>query len=155
MKIHFSPLTEKTKDYILYLRNTNAEFFMDSGEISPERHEEWFIGNLSNPYDQVFIVRDKSNLAIGMISIYAIDVDNRVAKLGRVIITKEYRNKGFGKKACKLAIKYAKKILGLVELELEVKEDNHIARKLYTDLGFKIRNMGNSSYIMTKRLRNR
>ena len=65
--------------------------------------------------------------------------------LSRVIVKKEFRGKGYGKKIMNNIIEYAKKE-NYEEISLGVNLDNYIAFKLYVDLGFtKIQYIGEDS----------
>ena len=65
--------------------------------------------------------------------------------LSRVIVKKEFRGKGYGKKIMNNIIEYAKKE-NYEEISLGVNLDNYIAFKLYVDLGFtKIQSIGEDS----------
>ena len=55
--------------------------------------------------------------------------------LSRIIVKKEYRNKGIGKKLMNFIIEYAKS-LKYKELSLGVNLDNYNALNLYVKLGF-------------------
>lgn len=55
--------------------------------------------------------------------------------ISRIIVKKDFRGKGYGKKLMNYAIEYAKS-KGYKEISLGVNLDNYIAFKLYVDLGF-------------------
>ena len=62
--------------------------------------------------------------------------------VSRIIVKKEYRGRGYGKKLMNYIIEYAKRE-GYTELSLGVNLDNYIALKLYVELGFdKIKYIG-------------
>lgn len=65
--------------------------------------------------------------------------------ISRIIVKKDFRGKGYGKKLMNYAIEYAKS-KGYKEISLGVNLDNYIAFKLYVDLGFtKIQYIGEDS----------
>ncbi len=65
--------------------------------------------------------------------------------ISRIIVKKDFRGKGYGKKLMDYAIDYAKNN-GYKEISLGVNLDNYIAFKLYVDLGFtKIQYIGEDS----------
>ena len=55
--------------------------------------------------------------------------------ISRIIVKKEFRGQGYGKKLMNHIIEYAKRE-GYKELSLGVNLDNYIALKLYVELGF-------------------
>lgn len=65
--------------------------------------------------------------------------------ISRIIVKKDFRGKGYGKKLMNYAIEYAKS-KGYKEISLGVNLDNYIAFKLYVDLCFtKIQYIGEDS----------
>lgn len=65
--------------------------------------------------------------------------------ISRIIVKKDCRGKGYGKKLMNFIIEYAKRE-GYKELSLGVNLDNYIALKLYVELGFnKIQYIGEDS----------
>lgn len=65
--------------------------------------------------------------------------------ISRIIVKKDCRGKGYGKKLMNFIIEYAKRE-GYEELSLGVNLDNYIALKLYVELGFnKIQYIGEDS----------
>ena len=65
--------------------------------------------------------------------------------ISRIIVKKDFRGKGYGKKLMNYAIEYAKS-KEYKEISLGVNLDNYIAFKLYVDLGFtKIQYIGEDS----------
>ena len=65
--------------------------------------------------------------------------------LSRIVVKKDFRGKGYGKKLMNNIIEYAKKE-NYEEMSLGVNLDNYIAFKLYVDLGFtKIQYIGEDS----------
>ena len=65
--------------------------------------------------------------------------------ISRIIVKKDCRGKGYGKKLMNFIIEYAKR-KGYKELSLGVNLDNYIALKLYVELGFdKIQYIGEDS----------
>ena len=65
--------------------------------------------------------------------------------ISRIIVKKDFRGKGYGKKLMNYAIDYAKNN-EYKEISLGVNLDNYIAFKLYVDLGFtKIQYIGEDS----------
>ena len=65
--------------------------------------------------------------------------------ISRIIVKKDFRGKGYGKKLMNYIIEYAKRE-GYKELSLGVNLDNYIALKLYVGLGFnKIQYIGEDS----------
>lgn len=54
----------------------------------------------------------------------------------RFMIDEKYQNKGYGKSALELAIKYLVETFKVKEIFLSFEPENHCARKLYKSIGF-------------------
>ena len=101
---------------------------------------EKFYGELlaDNRVTYVFQVKDKY---IGEISLVfdMNDSDYTIEKqriyVSRLIVKREYRRKGIGRKLADFAVETAKK-MGYSELSIGVDLDNYAALKLYFDAGF-------------------
>ncbi len=92
------------------------------------KNRETFVYEYDNEYlGEVSIVfnKDDSDYCIPQKRLY----------LSRIIVKKEYRNKGIGKKLMNFIIEYAKS-LNYKELSLGVNLDNYNALNLYVKLGF-------------------
>ena len=92
------------------------------------KNRETFVYEYDNEYlGEVSIVfkKDDTDYCIPQKRLY----------LSRIIVKKEYRNKGIGKKLMNFIIEYAKS-LNYKELSLGVNLDNYNALNLYVKLGF-------------------
>ncbi len=115
------------------------KWFIHSEVISPEKHREWFETYLQRDNDYLFIIEEtlRLNKPVGQISLYNIDRDRKCAEYGRLMIGEaDARGRGLAKKASRLLLQYAFKVLGMERVELEVFRDNGPAIAIYRDLGF-------------------
>ena len=69
-----------------------------------------------------------------------------VIRLGFIIIDKEIRGKGYGKKLIKEAIKYAKEKLDAKKVNLGVFKSNESAFECYKSVGFKVIDIEKDAY---------
>ncbi len=70
-------------------------------------------------------------------------------QITRIATHPDYRNKGYGR-AVVLALKKHAKEVGIDSISLEVRESNMAAKKLYSDLDFKIEGKRNDFYTKPK-----
>jgi diamine N-acetyltransferase len=84
---------------------------------------------------QYRFVIDLNNLPIGFIDLF--NYTSASAGVG-VIISKEYRNKGFAKEALYLLSDYSFANLNLVKLHCAITKDNLLSIKLFTSCGFEL-----------------
>lgn len=105
--------------------------------INLETDKEWINNYQKNRDKQVrcSICIDKK--IIGLISLTSIDNINRKSELHVLIGDKDSRGKGYGKKSIQLMLNHAFNNLNLNKVYLTVLSSNFIAKKLYSDLGFK------------------
>lgn len=127
------PISESDLEYLRNLRNNNNKYFLKSAYISKDQQLNWYktykAKNLAE-VEYMFILRDKNNNC-GTGAIYDINYKTGKAKIGRFIIDKPYRRKGYGDVFVKKITQLAFKKLALKKLELEVLMDNNQAIKLY------------------------
>lgn len=116
------------------------ELFTQDIEFEPdyavqERGLQKIIGN--HEVGEILILK-VDNKIIGMVSLlYTIStaLGDRVAILEDMIISKEYRNSGFGKELLAEAIRFSK-LKGCRRLTLLTDFDNDVAIKFYKGFGF-------------------
>jgi len=94
------------------------------------------------------IIGAADNKAIGFISIKGINEAKASAELGIGIMEKEYRGRGYGTEALKLAANYAFNDLGLRLLGLTVFPTNQRATRSYEKVGFRKRKILKRSWLM-------
>ena len=94
------------------------------------------------------IIGAADNKAIGFISIKGINEAKASAELGIGIMEKEYRGRGYGTEALKLAANYAFNDLGLRLLGLTVFPTNQRATRSYEKVGFRKRKVLKRSWLM-------
>ncbi|MES2504356.1 MAG: GNAT family N-acetyltransferase [Myxococcota bacterium] len=75
---------------------------------------------------------------VGNVGLKEINLETKRAELFIEIGEEKYRGLGVGKAAMAILLDHAAYALGLVEICLEVLEFNHVALKLYQQLGFEI-----------------
>ena len=84
---------------------------------------------------QYRFVIDLNNVPIGFIDLFDYTVDS--AGVG-VIISKDYRNKGFAKEALTLITNYGFNLLKFQKLYCSIVKDNLSSTKLFTSCGFEL-----------------
>lgn len=113
----------------LRLTGTHATF-------SRENAAQWIeaIANRDDRVDLAIIVRE-SNILVGEVVINDIDQNNRSANI-RIGILTAHTNRGYGREALQLMIRYGFEQLKLHRLELSVYAFNERAIHVYEQLGF-------------------
>ena len=88
-------------------------------------------------YKYFAICLKDTNKVIGFISLNNIDLINRNAECGGLVIAEEYASQGVGQLTSNLILDYVYGHLGLNLLYLYIQEDNISSQKLGEKLGFK------------------
>lgn len=105
-----------------------------------KEHKDKIYNELLNKNRKTFVyVKDDEYIAEASFVFNKEDEDYTIPGkriyLSRIIVKKDYRGKGYGKKLMNNIIEYAKKET-YEEISLGVNSDNYVAFKLYVDLGF-------------------
>lgn len=136
------PLKREDIQIVRNWRNSdNIRFcFVNSGIISAEQQEQWYVSYLNKAKDFTFSIFDNQlNKIIGMCALYNFSDDNLTAEFGRFMIgDPDARGKGIGVEALNAALKISFDILKLEKVVLEVYSDNLPALKTYLKCGFRI-----------------
>ena len=131
------PLQESDLDFLESIEN-NKENWQFGSERKHFNREELFdyIANAKTDIKlakQYRFVIDLNSVPIGFIDLF--DYTLTSAGVG-VIISKNYRNKGFAKEALNLISDYAFKFLNLKKIHCSIKKDNLFSNQLFTSCGF-------------------
>ena len=131
------PLQDSDLDFLIKIENNkeNWQFGSEKKEYSKQELTN-YISNAKIDIklaDQYRFVIDLDGIAIGFIDLFDYTVNS--ACVG-VIITQDYRNKGFAKEALNLISDYAFKFLNLKKIHCSIQKDNLISNQLFTSCGF-------------------
>jgi diamine N-acetyltransferase len=132
-------LLEKTDlEKTLSLRNASRRWFLNSNSLSMATHRSWFEQYIDRDDDFLFIVELLSEEIepVGQIALYRINWEKQEAEFGRLVIDEHFRQKGIAQKATGLLLEYARSMLGMKRIYLEVLKSNLPAISLYKKYGF-------------------
>lgn len=136
-RLLFKPVDENDIEWLRETRNKHRDSFFDSHEITTEQQKAWYTKYRESGTDHMFQVALKSGEAIGTIALYDIDISNRTAKLGRVLLLEEFRQHGYAEEMVKTILKLAFETIRLYKVKVEVHLDNINAIAIYARAGFK------------------
>ncbi len=124
-----------------------------------ENNEQiWEISNTQTPYSRFLIKQylknahldiyeakqlrlvicsNGNNAAVGLIDLFDFNAAFRRAGIGILILNNKEKNKGYGKQALQLVMKYGKTHLHLHQIYASITEDNKVSQNLFTKAGFK------------------
>ena len=131
------PLQNSDLDFLFEVEN-NTKNWQFGGE-KKEYNKQELLDYISNTKTDITVAKqyrfviDLNSTPIGFIDLFDYTTDS--AGVG-VIITKDYRNKGFAKEALNLLADYAFVILDITQLYCSITKDNLGSIKLFTSCGF-------------------
>jgi diamine N-acetyltransferase len=131
------PLKDSDLSFLEKIENNKENWRFGSEEkIYSKKELEDYITNAKTDISiakQYRFVIDVKNTPIGFIDLF--DYTSESTGVG-VIITKDYRNKGFAKESLNLLSNYAFLILNINQLHASITKDNLVSIKLFTSCGF-------------------
>lgn len=95
-----------------------------------------------------FITHYSSGQCAGFVSFYCNDPSRKLAFITLVLIAPEFRGKGLANLLIDYTLEFCKKN-GFKKCELEVREDNLAAIKLYQNCGFKVESKNKGKLLMS------
>ncbi len=118
--------------------------------------ETWIYSNTHTPFSRFYLeqyvinshcdiytekqlrlmINTKKGETVGCIDLFEFDPKNKRAGLG-ILITKDFRNKGYASETIDILISYVKNVLGMHQLFCNVASDNKNSIKLFKKKGFK------------------
>ena len=128
----------------LYKWENDTTLWDVGNSISPySRHQLWeylqnYDGDIYKSHQlRLMIVETESDRNIGTLDFYDFDPFNNRGAIG-ILISSEFQNKGYGKRALSLTLQYATEYLGLHQCVAIIPHDNVKSIKLFQSVGFEI-----------------
>ena len=131
------PLQNSDLDFLFDIENNTGNWQFGSEQKQYNKQE--LLDYIANAKTDITVAKqyrfviDLNSTPIGFIDLFDYTADS--AGVG-VIITKDYRNKGFAKEALNLLADYAFVILDITQLYCSITKDNLRSIKLFTSCGF-------------------
>lgn len=139
-EVSLLPLTEETSEQYRQLRNQDGirKWFVSSAVISRQQQEQWFRDYLNDDNDIMFSIHlnNAKGTFVGANAVYHIRKDEKVGEYGRIAVMPEFSKQGIGYFATMAACVFAKRILKMEQLDIEVNKHNTVAIKTYLRAGF-------------------
>jgi len=126
------PMVEDDLEFMLEIRNEVRDLVHDNRIFTLDEAKEWYRAQRPENYVVCAEARD-----VGIMRVRRAKQHIASAEVGGDI-HKDYRRKGFGRRAYNVLIPYLLELPTVNELYLEVLEINMPAFNLYHDLGFEI-----------------
>ena len=140
MTIYLRPIYISDIEYIFKMKkNSNNWIYTPKNNFDSRtlRDEIKWWNSLSCETNTIrfAICLNQNNQIIGSTTLSNIDFNNKTAHF-HIYIDELYKGNGYGKESIKLILKYAKDIVKLKSINLNVHKDNIIAENLYKKFNF-------------------
>lgn len=127
--------------FVRWFNDPEVRQFLPMHEpLSRAKEERWFEEQLSRSNDLILAIEVRVGnewTHIGNVGLHDIDLKNRTALVGIIIGEKNYWDRGHGREAIRVLLRYAFFELGLHRVELETVAFNARAMRCYQTVGFK------------------
>jgi RimJ/RimL family protein N-acetyltransferase len=108
------------------------------GPVTLEQEEDWFDSVQKSETDILFVIYDRTTLRpIGSTGLHKINWRHRTADFGIIIGESSYRGRGYGTETTTLILDYAFRVLGLLNVFLQVVAINEAGIRAYERAGFR------------------
>ncbi|HJB91037.1 MAG TPA: GNAT family N-acetyltransferase [Candidatus Eisenbergiella merdigallinarum] len=108
--------------------------------MTPKSFHDFLEKNAMDWTDGAYIATENSGQAAGFFC-YSVNTENNMGFLKFVIVDSTKRKKGYGKEMLNLALQYAFQITGAETVQLNVFNENILAKQCYKKAGFIERNI--------------
>ena len=138
-KIILREIEEADLNSIVKWRNDPAilRWLFSYSPLNKTKQRRWYEKYLDDDSQQTFIIEVKEEkIPIGTVGLTNIDYKNQRAELGVLIGDESWQNKGIGKEALDLLIKFVSDEMNIRKIKAIVFEENVPAIRLYKSCGF-------------------
>ena len=136
-RVNLIPLREEDVEMIRQWRNKNKDHFYDANEISIDKQKAWYEKYRETSTDRMYVIILKNGEKIGTMALFEINITDRTARLGRVLLLEEYRGQGYAEEAVRLLSDYGFHTMKLFKIKTDTHIDNIDAIAIYARAGFK------------------
>ncbi len=141
-RVYLRPILKSDLPNLNKWKNDESVYRYLGGGYSPisiDQHETWIekLIDLSGN-NKRFIISTQYNDTIGMVGLYDINWVNGTAEIGLFIGNTEHQKQGYAKESYQLIENYAKKVLNLRKIKLNVVESNESGFQLWLKQGFNV-----------------
>jgi RimJ/RimL family protein N-acetyltransferase len=140
-RLWLRPINEGDNEKLREWRNRHLDaFFSDPVYISQKKQEAWFESYKDRPTgtDLMFIPTLHTGQEIGTIALYDINMSDRSALMGRILLLEKFRGKGYAQEMVGALVNFAFETMRLHTLAVETDLTNNDAISIYHKTGFSI-----------------
>ena len=138
--IRLRPLSKDDLEILRRIRNDSfvSMYLTRISFISSEMQREWYKKVLKEQSEIIFAIEEREKLkrCVGSCSLYKIGQDD--ALFGKIATDPEARGMKVGTNSIIAALHVGFSILGKKRIDLFVNKENHVAKKVYSAIGFEV-----------------
>jgi len=135
------PLEPEDLDFLYKTENNTDIWFVSNTQMPYSKHilAQYIETSAEDIYSikqlRLIIEENSSNQTVGAIDLFDFDPNHRRAGIG-LLVTEEYRKKGYGKEALQTMLKYSFEVLNIHQIYCNIPANNEASLKLFAALGF-------------------
>jgi RimJ/RimL family protein N-acetyltransferase len=135
-EISIRPVTEEDARQIWLWANEpdTRQASFHSASIPWEEHLEWYHERLRDPLTSMFLVREASGIPVGVVRFHVTHAPGRATV--SITIAREYRGRGFGSHALRLATLRANRETGTSHFTACIRAGNEASLRTFMKAGF-------------------
>lgn len=113
--------------------------------VTPKSFHDFLEKIATDWSDSAYVATEDNGQTVGFFC-YSVNTEDNIGFLKFIIIDKTKRGKGYGKKMLNLALQYAFQITGAKAVQLNVFNENTLAKQCYEKAGFVERNIEKDAF---------
>ena len=136
-RIDLKPISKDDIETLRVWRNKYGSDFFTSDTITKQQQRAWYQHYQDNyGKDFMYIIVLKDGTPVGTIALYNVEMGDRTAEIGRILLAESFRSQGYMEEALKLLIDEAFNKIRIWKLRLSCYLDNAGAISTYHRAGF-------------------
>lgn len=136
-RLDLKPIDRGDVETLRVWRNKYGQDFFTSEQITKQQQRAWYQHYQDNyGKDFMYLIKLKDGTPIGTIALYNVEMGDRTAEVGRVMLLEHFRSQGYMEEALELIIKEAFEKIRVWKLRLSCFLDNAGAISMYHKVGF-------------------
>jgi len=136
-RLDLKPVDRGDIETLRVWRNKHGQNFFTSDTITKQQQRAWYQHYQDNyGRDFMYLIKLKDGTPIGTIALYNVEMADRTADIGRILLLEQFRSQGYMEEALEMLVKEAFEKIRVWKLRLSCYLDNAGAISAYHKVGF-------------------
>jgi RimJ/RimL family protein N-acetyltransferase len=136
-RLDLKPIDKGDVETLRVWRNRYGQNFFTSDTITKQQQRSWYQHYQDNyGRDFMYLIKLKDGTPIGTIALYNVEMADRTAEIGRLLLLEQFRSQGYMEEALSLLVEEAFERIRVWKLRLSCFLDNAGAISSYHKVGF-------------------